>query len=67
MGEPGPAAAAALPLPSTRELPVPEEGSVLRSPTGRNYLDALAGLELDPFPLRAMGCCRAGVIERGGV
>lgn len=32
MGEPGAAAAVALPLPSTWELPVPEESSMLHSP-----------------------------------
>lgn len=31
MGEPGPATAVALPLPSTPELPVPEESSILHS------------------------------------
>lgn len=31
MGEPGSAAVVALPLPSTRELPVPKESSVLHS------------------------------------
>lgn len=32
MGEPGAAVAVALPLPSTWELPVPKESSMLHSP-----------------------------------
>lgn len=64
MGEPGPATAAALLVPSTA---CSKESSGLQSSTSKSSLDAFARLEMGSFPPWAVCCSRAGVIEHAGV